>query len=70
MAQAVSRQPLTVEARVRSLVSPCGIRGGQSGIGTGFYPSNSVSTYQFHSIGAPLHGKEKKTNRFLHKVAQ
>jgi hypothetical protein len=36
MAQAVSRRPLTAE--VRSRVSPCGICGGQSGIGTGFPP--------------------------------
>jgi hypothetical protein len=42
MAQAVSRRPLTAEARVRSRVSPCGICGGQSGIGTGFSPSTSV----------------------------
>jgi hypothetical protein len=38
MAQAVSRRPLTAEARVRSWVSPCGISGGQSGTGTGFSP--------------------------------
>jgi hypothetical protein len=37
MAQAVSRRLLTVEARVRSLVVPCGICGGQSGTGTGFF---------------------------------
>jgi hypothetical protein len=38
MAQAVSRRPLTAEARVRSRVTPCGICGGQSGTGTGFSP--------------------------------
>jgi hypothetical protein len=38
MAQAVSLQPLTVEARVQSRLSPCGICGGQSGTGTGFPP--------------------------------
>jgi hypothetical protein len=31
MAQAVSRWPVTAEARVRARVNPCGICGGQSG---------------------------------------
>jgi hypothetical protein len=35
MAQ-VHRRPITAEARVRTLVSPCGICGRQNGIGTGF----------------------------------
>jgi hypothetical protein len=38
MALVVSRRPLTAEARVRARVNPCGICGGQSGIGTGFSP--------------------------------
>jgi hypothetical protein len=44
IAKAVSRQPLTAEARVRARVSPCGICGGQSGTGTGFSLSSSVLT--------------------------
>jgi hypothetical protein len=34
MAQAVSRRPLTAEARFRARVNPRGIFGGQSGTGT------------------------------------
>jgi hypothetical protein len=70
MAQAVSRRPLTAEAEVRSRVRPYGICGGQSGTGTGFSPSTSVFPCQFHSTGAPLHGKTKKTNHLHHRVAQ
>jgi hypothetical protein len=60
MAQVVSRQPPTTEARVRSRVSPCGICGGQNGIGTGSSPNTSVFSCQFHSTGAPLLGKGQK----------
>jgi hypothetical protein len=56
MAQAVSRRPLTAEARV----SPCGICGGQNGTGTGLSPSTSVFPCQFHSTGAPWLGKTKR----------
>jgi hypothetical protein len=75
MAQAVSRRPLTAEARVRSRVSPCGICGVQSGNGTDFHPSTSVFPCQFHSTGAPLLGKMKKRTDNLslhlhHSVAQ
>jgi hypothetical protein len=65
MAQAVSRRPLTAEARVRSRVSPRGICGGQSGTGTGLFPSTSVFPCQFHSTGVPLLVKIKKLIIFL-----
>jgi hypothetical protein len=65
MAQAVSRRPLTVQARVRSRVSPCGICGESGGIVTGFTPSTSVFPCQFHSTGAPLHGKTEKLIIFI-----
>jgi hypothetical protein len=65
MTQAVSRQPLTAEARVRSRVSPCGICDRQNDTGTGFSPSTSVFPCQFHSTGAPLHGKTKNLIIFI-----
>ena len=65
MARAVSRRPLTAEARVRSRVSPCAICGGQSGTGTGFSLSTSVFPCQFHSTSAPLQAKTKKLIIFI-----
>jgi hypothetical protein len=53
IAQAVSRQLLTAEARVCSQDSPCGNCGGQSGTGIGFFPSALVFPYQYHSTDAP-----------------
>jgi hypothetical protein len=60
MAQAISRRPLTAEARIRFRVGPYGICGGQSGTGTGFSPNISVFPCQFHSTGAPLKWKSRK----------
>jgi hypothetical protein len=60
--QAISRRPLTAEARGRSQISPYGICGRQSGTGIGFFPSTSVLLCQSHSTGPPLHGKTKKKN--------
>jgi hypothetical protein len=65
MVQPVSRRPLTAEAQVRSRVSPYGICGGQSGTGTGFSQSTSLFPCQFHSTGALLQGKTKKTIIFI-----
>jgi hypothetical protein len=52
MAQAVSRRPLTAEARVRARVNPCGIYGSQNGTRTGFSTSSSVFSCQYHSTVA------------------
>ena len=60
MDQAVSRRPLTAEARVRSRVSPCLIFVGQSGTRIGLSPSTSVFPCQFHSTGATLRRKNEK----------
>jgi hypothetical protein len=52
VAQVVSRRSLSAEAWVRARVNPCGIRGGQSGTGTGFSTSSSVFPCQYHSTVA------------------
>jgi hypothetical protein len=53
-ATAVSRRPLTAEARVRARVNPCEICcGGQIGTGTGFSPSYSGLPCQYRSTVAP-----------------
>jgi hypothetical protein len=49
----VSRRPLTAGAWLRYQVSPCRIRGVQSGIGTGFYQITSVFPCQCHFTTAP-----------------
>jgi hypothetical protein len=52
MAQAVSRWPVTAEARVRARVNPCGICGGQSGTGQVFSEYFGFPC-KYHSTIAP-----------------
>jgi hypothetical protein len=52
MDQAVSRQPLMAETRVRTPGDPCEICDRQSGTGTGLFPSSSVFLCQYHSTVA------------------
>jgi hypothetical protein len=49
MIQALGRRPLTVETRVRSQGSSCGICSGQNSSGTGFSPDTSLFHCQYHS---------------------
>ena len=49
MAQEVSRQPVTEEAKIHSQVSPCEIYGGHCHTGTGFSPRTLVFPCQYHS---------------------
>jgi hypothetical protein len=49
VSQAVSRQPVTAEARIRARFSPCGTYGAQNGTGTDFFPSSMVFPCQYHS---------------------
>ena len=53
MAQAVSRRPLTAEARAQSRFSLCEICGGRSTTGKGLSSSTSVFPCQHHSTNAP-----------------
>jgi hypothetical protein len=63
MAQAVSRRPLTAEARVRSLVSPFGICNGKSGTGTGFPRVLRFSPVNF--IPPVFHYLEKRKKKLI-----
>ena len=42
MSQVVSHQLHTVEGKVQSLASPCGVSGGQSGTEIGFFSDTSM----------------------------
>jgi hypothetical protein len=53
MAQAVSRRPLTAEARVPVRANPYVNSGRLSGTRPGFRLSSSVFSCQCHSTGAP-----------------
>jgi hypothetical protein len=45
--------PINVGAGVQFHANPCGIRGCQSGAGTGLSPSTLVFVCQYHPINAP-----------------
>ena len=49
----VIRRPLTVEARVLSWASPCGICNTRSSTATGFSPSTPLFPCQYHSTNTP-----------------
>jgi hypothetical protein len=53
-AHVVSHQPLTMEAKVFTWVSPCWICGGQSGTETGFSLSSSVFPSVSFCRGPPI----------------
>jgi hypothetical protein len=70
MAEAVSRRPLTAEARCRS-VSPGGICGGQRDSGTGVSPSTWVFPVNFiPTVLKYTERREKNNNHLHHRVAQ
>jgi len=50
MSQAVSGHAVVVEMRVQSRASPCGVYGGQSGIGTVFF----LSVFLFYPVSINL----------------
>jgi len=52
MAEAVSSQPLTMEAQVHSQASQNGICGGQSGSGTGFFPVSMILSVLYTHISS------------------
>jgi hypothetical protein len=53
MVQGVNCWPVTAEVRVRSQANSCEVYGRPSGTGSGFTPSTSVLSSQYHSTNAP-----------------
>jgi hypothetical protein len=53
MTQAVSRRPVTAEARVLSQVISCEIYDGHGGVGTGVSPIYSGFRFLYHYTNAP-----------------
>lgn len=53
MSQVVSHQLHTVEDKVQSSASPCGVSVGQSGTEIGSFPSTSMFPGQCHSNNTP-----------------
>jgi len=52
MGQASSHRPLNYEGRIQFQVIPCGICGGKSGSGTGFYSEYFGIPCQYHFTNA------------------
>jgi hypothetical protein len=67
MPQAVSRQVLTAEARVRSPVSPCGVCGVKCGTVTGFPASTFLLPCQCHTTNAPHSSSSTRCSYHQHK---
>jgi hypothetical protein len=70
MAQAVSRRPLTAEARVRSRIKSMWDLWWTKWQWDRFFPEYFGFPCQFHSTGSPLLGKTDKTNHFHDRAAQ
>jgi len=64
MVQAVSRRPLTTEARFRSQANNFEFCGGESSTVTGSSPITSLFPFQYHPTSAP---KSSSTTRCFHK---
>jgi hypothetical protein len=61
MAQVVSRRPLTAEAWVHALVSPCGICGGQVALEQVFYGFPLSVSFRGPPCTRPVGGRSSET---------